>query len=130
MEIGKVAMSSQQTLEGASALNAAKRTTNEQVRNSSNEEEQVMTKQSINGRKEDYTAVSKDGDTLTLSENLKSGGISQKETKTTDGKVITGEGIMTDAALAKCSGQKLRLLLQQGKISKQQYERAMRKAVK
>lgn len=125
MDINNVAMS-QQITGGASHLNTVEKINNEQVKSSS-EEVQVMTKKSIGGVKENYTAVSQDGDTLILSEKIKTEGISQKETKGTDGKVITTTVKMTDAALSKCSSQKLRQLLQQGKISRQQYNKIMNK---
>jgi len=127
MEISNVAMSSQQTFGSENALSRANTKNNEQVSNSSNEEVKDMTKKNLSGNKENYSAVSRDGDTLTLSENLKSEGTAQKETNTVDGNVIKVAVKMTDAALSKCSGQKLRQLLQQGKISKQQYEKAMNK---
>lgn len=126
MDINNVAMSSQQTSGGASHLNTVEKINNEQAKSYS-DEVQVMAKKSIGGVKENYTAVSRDGDTLTLSEKIKAEGIAQKETKGTDGKVITTAVKMTDAALSKCSGSKLRQLLQQGKISRQQYNKIMNK---
>lgn len=128
MEINNVAVTSQQASGGVNALSQPEQKTAEAERNNGNKEASTMTKNPADGLKEDYTAVSKDGDTLTLSENIKSEGMKLQEIKSADGKVSATK--MTDASLSKCSGPKLRQLLQQGKISKQQYEKAMKKAAK
>lgn len=128
MEISNVAVTSQQTSSEVNALSHPEQKIAEAERNNGDKEAQAMVKNSTDGLKEDYTAVSKDGDTLTLSENIKSEGVKHQEIKSVDGKVRAVK--MTDAALSKCSGSKLRQLLQQGKISKQQYEKAMKKAAK
>ena len=73
----------------------------------------------------DYTAVSKDGDTLELSEG--SANKTSQKVKIAETDENNPASRMTDAALAKCSKSKLKQLLSTGKISKQQYEKAMKK---
>lgn len=111
MDIKNVETFSQQKAAAVNALN--------QIEMKS-DEAQALVKKTYDGLKEDYATVSKDGDTLTLSENYKAEGMQNKDTIALK---------MTDAVLAKCSSSKLRQLLQQGKISKQQYEKAMKKGV-
>lgn len=72
---------------------------------------QEVTDKTQNGSTEEmssnYTAVSRDGDTLEITEN-------KSETK------------MSDAALANCSKQKLQQLLANEEITRQQYNKAMK----
>lgn len=129
MEISNVTMSNQQTAGTANVLNQAEKKVADPEQNN-NEGIETMSKDVSEEKKADYSAVSKDGDTLTLSERSKDSGNIQTKADAPDGKVIASSEKMTDAALAKCSTSKLKQLLQQGKISKQQYEKAMKKASK
>lgn len=74
-----------------------------------------------------YSSVSKDGDTLELSTDKNANHDSAVKTIIKEDVVSTDLVKMSDAALAKCSSSKLKQLLQQGKISKQQYDKAIKK---
>lgn len=78
----------------------------------------------IETQNRNYSAVSKDGDTLEISETGKNDKNKVTVTENTD---VQNGSQMTDAALVKCSKVRLKQLFQKGKITKQQYEKAMRK---
>jgi len=102
-----------------------------------NSKETVMEKQEgkeITGRenalKRTYDAVSENGDTVEISE----AGRSLQAQENTDGnqyslseKKATSDKKLSDAALAGYSEKKLKRLYNSKEISKQQYERAMRR---
>lgn len=73
-----------------------------------------------------FAAINKDGDTLEISDAASKGDTSNKNVTGKLSSVNTGVR-MSEAALSKCSKSKLRQLLQNGQISKQQYEKAMKK---
>lgn len=68
----------------------------------------------------EYTAVSKDGDTLEISGE---GGKKNQKTEASESVRIK----LSDAVLKNCSKGKLKQLLQEGRISRQQYEKLMNK---
>lgn len=74
-----------------------------------------------------YTAVSKDGDTLEISEDTKTGNSKENKHGIAVNNSAKNAVKVTDAALAKCSKSKLKQLLQNGQISKQQYDKALKK---
>ncbi len=72
------------------------------------------------------SSMNKDGDTLEISEKALSSSKEMSKLNVTDNS-STGTVKMSDASLAKCSKSKLKQLLQAGTISRQQYEKAMKK---
>lgn len=82
-------------------------------------EENVNLQEKIVSKKaeEKYTAVSKDGDTLEISKEVHA-----DQTIAADSVTLK----MSDAVLKNCSKEKLKQLLQNGKISRQQYDKAMK----
>lgn len=77
--------------------------------------------QGVNKETEQYAAKSKDGDTLELTEGNK------KKVICVDKKADEqGNKKITDAALARYSIEKLKQLVQNKMISKQQYERVIK----
>ena len=75
-----------------------------------------------------YTAVSKNGDTLELSEaGSRLGGKGGADASPGKKVIAEASGQISDAALSKYSKSKLRKLYASRQISRQQYERAMKK---
>lgn len=72
------------------------------------------------------SSMNKDGDTLEISEKALNSSKEMPKLNVT-GNSSTSKVKMSDAALAKCSQSKLKQLLQAGTISRQQYEKAMKK---
>lgn len=72
--------------------------------------------------RKNYDAISKDGDTLEISEKQ----IARNQAKVTisEGSIKSQPGKYTAATLAKMSKVKLKQLLTDGKITKQQYDKA------
>lgn len=129
MEINNVNKSNQQHIGEANVPDQAEMKSTVSVRDNM-EKVQDRIKNATNEDRYEFSAVSKDGDTLTLSEKTKNSENSRTKIEAADEKVVANSTKMTDASLAKCSSSKLRQLLQQGMISKQQYEKAMKKALK
>lgn len=73
------------------------------------------------GLKRDYDAISKNGDTLELSEKGKKLGRYMDK----DGEAFSGKKI-ADNILAGCSGAKLKQLYANKEITRQQYERIIK----
>lgn len=80
----------------------------------------------IQNIKANYSAINKDGDTLELS--------AEKESTAVDGKVVIEESKdsldmshFSDASLKKCSKARLQQLLASGKISRLQYDKAIKR---
>ena len=75
-----------------------------------------------------YKAVSKNGDTLELSEaGSRLGGKGGADASPGKKVIVEAGGQISDAALSKYSKPKLRQLYASRQISRQQYERAMKK---
>ena len=75
-----------------------------------------------------YKAVSKNGDTLELSEaGSRLGGKGGADVSPGKKVIVEAGGQISDAALSKYSKPKLRQLYASRQISRQQYERAMKK---
>ena len=126
MEILNVSKQDVQTVSAsfAEAKTGASKAENVQ---SKKESVEVMQNKFNKTGKDNYAAVSKDGDTLEISENSKNNEGDSSKIIINEDNNKKSEVRMTDAALAKCSKVKLKQLLQNGEISKQQYEKAVKK---
>lgn len=127
MEINNAATVQQQVLENTSTRlsdkTEEKTTIAETVKN---EAKQTMEERRTRELKEDYTAISKDGDTLQLSGEQKSNEDMPKRMTVSERKETTYRLRLSDAAISKYSSGKLKQLLQRGQITKQQYEKAIK----
>lgn len=104
MDIQKITQN--QLKAGTTEVQQCRGTVTEVTENTKSAKKEIIKDSAV---KQDYTAISKDGDTLEIS--MKSAGNTTK---------------MTDAALAKCTKTKLKQLLSSGQITKQQYEKAVK----
>lgn len=111
MSVGKLEKTGQMGEEKLKSQNTSEKTEGQKVDNMSD---------SI------YSSVSNDGDTLELSTDKNANHDSGAKTIIKEGTASTDSVKMSAAALAKCSSSKLKQLLQQGKISKQQYDKAIK----
>lgn len=108
--------------ESSEALGAKHETKGAEQVSPNNKEMDTMKDNSVSGR-DNYTAVSKDGDTLEIDKRLNFR-VQKTESEAKENLKIS------DASLAKCSSTKLKQMLQQGKISKRQYDKAMKKTTR
>lgn len=90
----------------------------EQVQNKSTDSKSIQNNESSAG-KSGYSAINKDGDTLEITD----------DTNSEIGRGIKSASAvkLTDAVLTQYSSGKLKQLLSQGQISRQQFEMAMKK---
>lgn len=122
MEINKLSEQKVHVISESAMSEKAEETKTEQPE----KQEGVMKRENEITLKKDYTAISKDGDTLEITEKP---GIDKCDSKLAMMEnSSTSPAHMSEAALAKCSKNKLRQLLLNGQISKQQYDRVMKKA--
>lgn len=126
MEISNILTHELTAHKGTQEMPEVKRAQSEE---SQNEGADKMREKAAVDKNEEYKAISKDGDTLQISD--KSG------TRIKIGNQIKLEDIgievpknatkITDAQLSNYSSGKLKQLLSRGQISKQQYDKAMKK---
>lgn len=76
--------------------------------------------------KKDYNAVSKDGDTLEITNNKENNNPNNNKITILEDGISKSTTKMSDAALQKCSKVKLIQLLHDGQISKLQYDKAIK----